>query len=137
MKSIRAWLHRWLRPRILGGAYTGPIRVNVSSIPGGALVHLDHFLFYTVLELAEQFVEDRETVTQLLEEIRELSIVAREDSYEEHERDRLVDELLELTGGSYLHLYGKQVARVAELLLTADGSSTVVALPSQRGAGAA
>jgi hypothetical protein len=137
MKTIRARLYRWLRPRILGGAYTGPTRVNVSSIPGGAVLHLDHFLFHTVLELAEQFVEDRETVADLLEEINTLSVHAREDSYEEHERDRLVDELLELTGGSHLHLYGRQVQRIAELLVSADGSGTVALVPSPRSAGAA
>ncbi|MEE1774496.1 hypothetical protein PUR34_41575 [Streptomyces sp. JV185] len=125
-----------VRPRILGGAYTGPTRVNVSSIPGGAVLHLDHFLVYTVWELAEQFAEDPEGVGEQLREINELA-GSPEDSYAEHERDRLTDELLDQIGGTHLHLYGKQVARIAELLLSANGAGTVVALPSQREAGAA
>lgn len=140
MKFVRAMrFFRFLttvRPRILGGAYTGPTRVNVSSIPGGAVIHLDHFLVYTIWELAEQFAEDPEGVGEQLREINELA-GAPEDSYAEHERDRLTDVLLDEIGGTHLHLYDKQVTRVAELLLSANGAGTVVALPLQREAGAA
>lgn len=125
-----------VRPRILGGAYTGPTRVNVSSIPGGAVLHLDHFLVYMIWELAEQFSEDPEGVAEQLREINELAS-SPEDSYAEHERDRLTDVLLDQIGGTHLHLYGKQVPRVAELLLSANGAGRVVALPTQREAGAA
>lgn len=125
-----------VRPRLIGGAYTGPTRVNVSSIPGGAVLHLDHFLFRTVLELAERFVEDPDTIGELLTDIDALSN-PREDSHAEHQRDRLVDEFLDEVGGAHLHLYGAQVHRVAELLLSANGAGPVVALPSQREAGAA
>ncbi|MFJ1697631.1 hypothetical protein ACIOHC_21365 [Streptomyces sp. NPDC088252] len=125
-----------VRPQILGGAYTGPTRVNVSSIPGGAVLHLDHFLFFTVLELAERFVEDPDGIGELLTEIDELAN-PREDSHAEHYRDQLVDEFLDQIGGTHLHLYGEQVRRVAELLLSSNGAGTVVALPSQREAGAA
>ncbi|MGW1546649.1 hypothetical protein [Streptomyces sp. NPDC002346] len=124
------------RPQILGGAYTGPTRVNVSSIPGGAVLHLDHFLAYTVLELAEWFVEDPDSIGELLTQIDGLSN-PREDSHAEHYRDQLIDEVLDQIGGTHLHLYGGQVRRVAELLLSSNGAGTVVALPSQRKAGAA
>ncbi|MGW1814250.1 hypothetical protein ACWCQM_11890 [Streptomyces sp. NPDC002125] len=140
MKIFRAMrFFRFLttaRPRILGGAYSGPTRVNVSSIPGGAVLHLDHFLFYLVLELAEQFTEDPETIGDQLREIDALSN-PREDSHAEHQRDRLVDELLDQLGGTHLRLHGPQVKRVAELLLSSNGAGTVIALPRQREAGAA
>ncbi|MFD8407213.1 hypothetical protein ACFV1G_21310 [Streptomyces anulatus] len=119
------------RPRLIGGAYTGPTRVNVSSLPGGAVLHLDHFLFHVVLELAEQFVEDPDWIGEQLREIDALSN-PREDSHAEYQRDQLVDELLEQIGGTHLRLYGDQVRRVAELLLSSNGAGTVVALPSQR-----
>ena len=125
-----------VRPRLIGGAYSGPTRVNVSTIPGGAILHLDDFLFHTVLELAEQFAEDPEGMGDLLTEIDGLSN-PREDSNEEHYRDQLVEEFLDQVGGTRLSLYGGQVRRVAELLLSANGAGTVVALPSQREAGAA
>lgn len=140
MKIFRAMrFFRFLttvRPRILGGAYTGPIRVNVSSIPGGAVLHLDHFMFLTVLELAEWFVEDPDRVGELLTEIDGLSN-PREDSHAEHYRDQLVDEFMEQINAVHLRLYGDQVRRVAELLLSSNGAGRVVALPSQREAGAA
>ncbi len=125
-----------VRPRILGGAYTGPTRVNVSSIPGGAVLHLDHHLFHAVLELAEQFTADPDGIGDLLREIDDLSN-PREDSHAEHQRDQLIDQFLDEIGGTHLHLYGRQVSRVAELLLSANGAGRVVALPSQREAGAA
>ncbi|MFD5058216.1 hypothetical protein [Streptomyces sp. NPDC058394] len=125
-----------VRPQILGGAYTGPTRVNVSTIPGGAVLHLDHFLAHTVLELAEWFVEDPDTLGELLTQIDGLSNPA-EDSHAEHYRDQLIDDVLDQIGGTHLHLYGKQVHRVAELLLSSNGAGKVVALPSQREAGAA
>jgi hypothetical protein len=124
------------RPQLLGGAYSGPTRVNVSSVPGGAVLHLDHHLVRLVLELAEQFAEDPEAIGDQLREIDELSN-PREDSHAEHQRDQLVDELLEQIGGTHLRLYGKQVTRVAELLLSANGAGTVIAMPQQRQAGAA
>ncbi|MFJ3590103.1 hypothetical protein ACIQUY_31785 [Streptomyces sp. NPDC090231] len=124
------------RPRMIGGAYTGPTRVNVSSIPGGAVLHLDDFLFRTVLELAEQFVDDPGGIGELLTEIDGLSN-PRRDSHEEHYRDQLVEEFFDQVGGTRLHLYGDQVRRVAELLLSSNGAGRVVALPSQREAGAA
>lgn len=119
------------RPRLLGGAYTGPTRINVSSIPGGAVLHLEAHLFRLVLELAEQFTEDPDGVGEQLREIDALSN-PREDSHAEHQRDQLVDELMEQIGGSHLRLYGDQVRRVAELLLSSNGAGTVVALPAQR-----
>ncbi|MER6235901.1 hypothetical protein ABT185_07470 [Streptomyces clavifer] len=124
------------RPRLIGGAYSGPTRVNVSSIPGGAVLHLDHHLFRIVLELAEQFTEDPDSIGEQLREIDALSN-PRQDSDAEHERDRLVDELLDQVGGTRLRLYGPQVQRVAELLLSSNGAGTVIAIPQQRQAGAA
>lgn len=140
MKIFRAMrFFRFLttaRPRLLGGAYSGPTRVNVSSIPGGAVLHLDHHLVRLVLELAEQFTEDPEHIGDQLREIDALSN-PRPDSHAEHERDQLIEELLDQLGGTRLRLYGDQVRRVAELLLTANGTATVVAIPQQRQAGAA
>ncbi|MEU0978510.1 hypothetical protein ABZ488_04770 [Streptomyces griseus] len=124
------------RPRLIGGAYSGPTRVNVSSIPGGAVLHLDQRLMHLVLELAEQFTEDPDGVGEQLREIDALSN-PREDSHAEHQRDQLVDELLEQLGGTHLRLYGDQVRRVAELLLSSNGAGNVVAIPTQRSAGAA
>lgn len=140
MKITRAMrLFRFLtttRPRLLGGAYSGPTRVNVSSIPGGAILHLDHHLFHTVLELAEQFVEDPKGIGDQLREIDKLSN-PRKDSHAEHERDGLVTELLAQLGGAELRLHGPQVERVAELLSSSNGAGQVIALPKQRSAGAA
>ncbi|MFB4424855.1 hypothetical protein C5F59_027715 [Streptomyces sp. QL37] len=140
MKIFRAMrFFRFLttaRPRLLGGAYSGPTRVNVSSIPGGAVLHLDHHLVRVVLELAEQFTEDPDGVGDQLREIDALSNPAK-DSHAEHERDQLVDELLEQVGGTHLRLHGDQVRRVAELLLSSNGAGTVIAMPRQRQAGAA
>lgn len=124
------------RPRLLGGAYSGPTRVNVSSIPGGAALHLDDHLVRLILELAEQFTEDPNGIGDQLREIDALSN-PRTDSHAEHERDLLVDELLEQVGGTHLRLYGPQVQRVAELLLSSNGAGQVIALPQQRQAGAA
>ncbi|MFJ4837121.1 hypothetical protein [Streptomyces sp. NPDC088746] len=123
-------------PRLLGGAYSGPTRVNVSSVPGGAVLHLDDHLVRLVLELAEQFAEDPEGIGDQLREIDELS-GARADSHALHERDQLVDDLLDQVGGTRLRLYGDQVRRVAELLLSSNGAGTVIAMPRQREAGAA
>lgn len=119
------------RPRLLGGAYSGPTRVNVSSVPGGAVLHLDDHLVRLVLELAEQFTEDPEGIGDQLREIDALSN-PRADSHAEHQRDQLVDEFLDQVGGTRLRLYGDQVRRVAELLLSSNGAGTVVALPRQR-----
>ena len=119
------------RPRLLGGAYSGPTRVNVSSIPGGAVLHLDHRLMHLVLELAEQFTEDPKGIGDQLRDIDALSNPGR-DSHARHERDELIEDLLTQLGGAELRLVGDQVRRVAELLLSANGAGTVVALPAQR-----
>ncbi|MFJ9890841.1 hypothetical protein ACIQRW_34020 [Streptomyces sp. NPDC091287] len=135
MKLFRAMrFFRFLdttRPKLIGGAYSGPTRVNVSSIAGGAVLHLDHRLLHLVLELAEQFVEDPKGIGEQLREIDALSNPGR-DSHARHERDELVDDLLAQLGGAELRLMGEQVHRVAELLLSSNGAGTVVALPSQR-----
>ncbi|WP_405391109.1 hypothetical protein OG596_26580 [Streptomyces sp. NBC_01102] len=140
MKIFRAMrFFRFLtttRPRLLGGAYTGPTRVNVSSIPGGAVLHLDDHLVRLVLELAEQFTEDPDGVGDQLREIDALSN-PRSDSHAKHERDELVADFLDQIGGTQLRLYGPQVHRVAELLLSSNGAGPVIAIPSQRQAGAA
>lgn len=124
------------RPRILGGAYSGATRVNVSSIPGGAVLHIDQHLVRMVLELAEQFTEDPDGVGEQLRDIDALSN-PRSDSHTEHERDQLIDDFLDQVGGTHVRLYGPQVHRVAELLLSSNGAGTVIAIPSQRSAGAA
>ncbi|MGS2588045.1 hypothetical protein [Streptomyces hebeiensis] len=115
----------------------GPHRIHIRRTPSGVEMDSSHFIASLLVALARDFDEDEQGVAEELREIAALDRSARHqgpDSHATHERDAQVDALLDSLGGGSQLVYGPQVAALARSLLAAG---QVVAVPTQREAGAA
>ncbi|MEU2180269.1 hypothetical protein [Streptomyces thermolilacinus] len=116
---------------------TGPFRIHVDPIPGGAHLDLTHYLTLLLVAIAETADEDPDS---LIDDLTELAALARQataqgaDSHAAHERDTLAERLLsEFTDEGRVPVYGGQVRRLADRLRELAGPRPVPA----REAGAA
>lgn len=115
----------------------GPHRIHVRRTPTGVELDSSHRIGSLLIALARDFEEDPTGVADQLRELAGLDRSARHqggDSYAVHERDALVDGLLDSLGGGSQLIYGKQVGALAASLLAAG---QVAIVPTQREAGAA
>jgi hypothetical protein len=104
----------------------------------GVEVDVSHLFSHLIRQLAADFCDETEDVGNDLMEIAKLDASAQhqrgrgnDDSRAEHERDELVQELIDRLGGAEHVLYGRAVRELAGALLAA-GQVTV--LPGQRDA---
>lgn len=101
----------------------------------GVEVDVTHLVSLLIRQLASDFHEDPEDVGAELVAIAEADAAAGHvrgrgvDSYPEHERDALVQELIDKVGGAEHVLHGKQVNELVGLLMAAR---QVIVLPAQR-----
>jgi len=110
----------------------GPYRIGVTKLPGGARIDISHYLTTVILSLAEAAAEDG---ANLLEELRDIadahSASTGPDSHAAHERDSLVQSLLDSIGHEgVMSVYGDGVTRLADALLRTVQPRL---LPGQRG----
>lgn len=101
---------------------TGPHPIAVDPIPGGATLDVSAYLTTVVLAL----VRDEAAALDEITELDELSPHA--DSHAAHERDALVEELVERLAPR-LPVYGRAVHALADRLRSAAGP---VRVPAQR-----
>lgn len=123
---------------------SGPHRVYVRRRPAAVAVDLDHFVGDGLLQLAKDFAEDPERIGSMLTELADADSSSSfqtshgcDDSRSTHERDALLQELLEQAfgpSGAELRVTYPDARRLAESLLAA---SAPVAVPQQREAGEA
>ncbi|MFF6940412.1 hypothetical protein [Streptomyces lavendulae] len=97
----------------------GPYRIGVTPLPGGAKIDISHYLTTVVLSLAELAAEDG---AQLLDQLTEIAAAHTAstgvDSHAAHERDSLVETLLDDLGHEgAMSVYGAGVDRLAAALL--------------------
>ena len=116
----------------------GPFRIYVDALPTGATLDLSHYLTSVLLNLASAAEEDGKG---LLAELVHIAQCARQaaaqgaDSHAAHERDERVAELLsEVADDGRVPVYGAQVLRLADRLLSIGALKSV---PTQREGGAA
>ncbi|MET7933433.1 hypothetical protein [Streptomyces sp. NPDC005322] len=105
-------------------AVTGPTRLYVRRIPGGAVLDVGHYLTRVITSIA-----DDPELLDLLLEIAEDRGSARQ--YDGHQPEGLLVERLAAGLGYELPLYGGEVARLADRLRDA---APVVSVPAQRAA---
>ncbi|WP_424891859.1 hypothetical protein [Streptomyces sp. XH2] len=114
---------------------TGPFRVYVDQTGTGVELDVSHMIGTLLVQLAADFEEDPEGVGEILVDIAAADRAASgPDSHATHERDALVEGLLESIGGGTLPVYGRQVLRLAERLRVLGMPKAV---PHQRDGGAA
>ncbi|MFI0915214.1 hypothetical protein [Streptomyces abikoensis] len=112
---------------------TGPFRIYVDPAPAGVELDVSHMIYALLRQLAADFDEDREGVGAELVAIAEADRAARGvDSQATHERDDLLETLLEKIGGGAVPVYGQQVLRLADRL---RGLGRRRSVPRQREAG--
>lgn len=129
------------RPTLVGSVKGSP-RITVRRRANlGVEVDVTHLVSLLIRQLASDFYDETEDVGNDLIDIAKADSSASyergrssDDSYPEHERDALVQELIDKLGGAEHVLYGKQVTELSALLLTAG---QVALLPAQRDQGAA
>ncbi|WP_367140403.1 MULTISPECIES: hypothetical protein [Streptomyces] len=96
---------------------TGPFRVYVDPTPAGVEIDVSHMIYALLRQLAADFEEDPDGVGEILTDIAAADRAASgPDSHATHERDDLVERLLESIGGGSVPVYGQQVLRLAERL---------------------
>ncbi|MCF3101489.1 hypothetical protein IPZ58_07835 [Streptomyces roseoverticillatus] len=96
---------------------TGPLRIYVDATPLGVELDVSHMIGKLLVQLAADFEEDPDGVGYILTSIAEAERVAcGPDSHATHERDDLVERLLESIGGGAVPVHGPQVLRLAERL---------------------
>ncbi|MFI2078274.1 hypothetical protein [Streptomyces triculaminicus] len=110
---------------------TGPFRVYVDPAPAGVELDVSHMIYALLRQLAEDFEDDPEGVGAELVAIAEADRASRgPDSHATHERDGLLERLLDSIGGGAVPVYGSQVLRLAQRLMDLGRSRGV---PRQRG----
>lgn len=116
----------------------GPYRIYVDALPTGATLDVSHYLTSVLLNLAAAAEEDGEG---LLAELVHIAQCARQaavqgiDSHAAHERDeRVADLLAEVADDGRVPVYGAQVLRLADRLLSIGALKSV---PGPRQGGAA
>lgn len=120
---------------------SGPHRMYVRRTPTGVELDVSAFVEALLVQLATDFAEDPQ---QMADELEELAAADSSSSFQTshgnddapsvHERDAMVQDLLDRLGGGKLPVYGDQVGRLAQSLVAA---STPVPVPQQREGGAA
>lgn len=120
---------------------SGPHRTYVRRTPTGAELDVSAFVEVLLVQLAQDFAEDPQAMAEELEELAAADSSSSfqtshggDDAPATHERDAMVQDLLDRIGGGKLPVYGDQVGRLAQALLAA---STPVPVPQQRTAGEA
>lgn len=114
----------------------GPFRIYVDPLPTGATLDLSHYLTSVLLTLATAAEEDGEG---LLAELVHIAQCARQaaaqgaDSHAAHERDeRVADLLKEVADDGKVPVYGAQVLRLADRLLSIGALKSVPAQQDRR-----
>ncbi|MFE5871592.1 hypothetical protein ACFQ6V_23505 [Streptomyces roseifaciens] len=114
---------------------TGPSRVYVDPTGTGVELDVSHMVYQLLVQLAADFEEDPDGVGYLLTSIAEAERASSgPDSHATHERDALLEGLLESIGGGKVPVYGQQVLRLAERLRVLGMPKSV---PHQREGGEA
>lgn len=129
-------------PPTLVGTVNGSPRITVRRRASlGVEVDVTHLVSLLIRQLASDFYDETEDVGNDLIDIAKADAAAshqlgrgNDDSGAGHERDALVQELIDKLGGAEHVLYGKQITELSALLLAAG---QVAVLPSQRDRGAA
>ncbi|MFF8901717.1 hypothetical protein ACF082_30030 [Streptomyces lydicus] len=106
-------------------AVSGPYRLYVGRIPGGAVLDVEHYLTAVIEILADEHLDD------LLEIADDRGSAP---PYDGHEPERLLVERLAAAIGYELPLYGSEVAKLADRLRAV---APVVRIPQQRAEGGA
>lgn len=126
----------------LVGSVKGSPRITVRRRANlGVEVDVTPLVSLLIRQLASDFYDETEDVGNDLIDIAKADASAEhergrgsDDSYPEHERDALVQTLIDRIGGAEHVLYGTQVTELSKLLLAAG---QVAVLPSQKNRGAA
>lgn len=110
-------------------------RIYVRRTPLGAELDVSDLVETLVRQLADNYADDPEGIGDELARIAELGAAAVNEryldgaGYAEHERDSLVEQLVDDMGGARMRLVGPSALRAAELITAYCGApSTVVAL---------
>ena len=119
----------------------GPFRLPVRRDPFGARLDVGHFVAHLVRQLADQARENGDSVLDELVAIADADSAARHDLSRgiegdaEHQRDALVDTLIERIGGSELLLTPQQAAQLAaELTRSAQPGTPTITPITERAA---
>ncbi|NGO68007.1 hypothetical protein [Streptomyces boncukensis] len=119
-------------------------RVYVRRTPVGAELDVSDLVEMLVRQLAENYADDPAAVGDELTRIAELGSAAASErhldgaGHAEHERDRLVEQLVEDMGSARIRLVGPTAVRLGVLIAAyCTEPSTVVEIPRQRRAGGA
>jgi hypothetical protein len=113
----------------------GPFRIYVDALPTGATLDMSHYLTSVLLTLAAAAEEDGEG---LLAELVHIAQCARQaavqgsDSHDAHERDdRIASLLKEVADSGKVPIYGEQVLRLANRLLSIGAPKSIPRQPSR------
>ncbi|WP_327376239.1 hypothetical protein OG393_21170 [Streptomyces sp. NBC_01216] len=114
----------------------GPYRIYVDALPAGVTLDLSHYLTSVLLNLASAAEEDGEGLLAELVHIAECARSAAHqgiDSHAAHERDeRVADLLAEVADDGRVPVYGVQVLRLADRLLSLGALKSVPAQQDRR-----
>lgn len=111
----------------------GPDRIAVAAIPGGATIDVSTYLTRVILALINDEAGALYDIADLDESAAHYRSHGNDDSHAAHERDALIEELVERLAPR-LPVYGAEVSGLAVLLREIAAPKPV---PSQREAGAA
>lgn len=109
-------------------------RIYVRRTPLGAELDVSDLVETLVRQLAENFADDPEGVGDELARIAGLGAAAVNErhldgaGYAEHERDSLVEQLVDDMGGARMRLVGPAALRAAELITAYCGEPRTVAV---------
>ncbi|MFF3511589.1 hypothetical protein [Streptomyces sp. NPDC002573] len=126
MNRIRLYLHRLFRRP----AITGPMRLYTRRVPDGVFLDLEEYLVHVIETLAD----DPDAYALFLELADDRSVSREHDGWEP---EKLLMEKLALVVGYEVPVRGAALTRLVGKLRAAAPAATVVAVPAQRGAGAA
>ncbi|MFD9868513.1 hypothetical protein ACFXI8_27095 [Streptomyces niveus] len=110
----------------------GPHRIHVRRTPTGVELDSSHRIGSLLIALARDFAEDPSAHTMALAGLDRSVHHQGGDSHATHERDALVDGLLDRWGGGSQLIYGKQVGALATALLAAGQVAIVPAQQDRR-----
>lgn len=111
----------------------GPDRIAVGTIPGGATIDVSTYLTRAILAIIRDEAGALYDIADLDESAAHYRSHGNDDSHAAHERDALIEELVERLAPQ-LPVYGAEVAGLAERLREIAAPKSV---PAQREAGAA